>query len=202
MLVTLGFAAVIGVIAVIDADEVAAAFGTGLGIAFFIFLTGATLAVALACLRRDRAEIVALLTIAATGLAMDMVVLAVWLDIENEEYAKIAGVALVWSLYALIALGLVLAVGIARSLSRPLYLGAMVVAVIAGLITAWFVISASEDEIASPGLVPGGVLEDDSLLRALGAALVLLAALWFGTLAASRLEKPVVDEEQVTVTPR
>lgn len=78
----------------------------------------------------------------------------------------------------------------------------MVVAVIAGLITAWFVISASEDEIASPGLVPGGVLEDDSLLRALGAALVLLAALWFGTLAASRLEKPVVDEEQVTVTPR
>jgi hypothetical protein len=191
MLATLGFAAVAGFIAVIDADNVAAAFGTGLGIAFFIFLTGATLATALACLKRGRAEIIALTSIAAAGLAMDMLVLAVWLEIDNEAYAKIAGVAFVWSIYALIALGLTLAVETPRSLARPLYLGAVVFTVVAGLISAWLVVSGSgEDVVASarPEVIPGAVLGDDDLLRALGAALVLLAALWFGALAASRIE--------------
>jgi hypothetical protein len=199
MLATLGFAAVVGFIAVIDADNVAAAFGTGLGIAILIFLTGATLATALACLKRKRAEIIALISIAAAGLAMDMLVLAVWLDIDNEAYAKIAGVAFVWSLYALVALGLTIAVETPRSLARPLYLGAVVVTVVAGLISAWLVVSGSSEDVvasAGPEVIPGAVLGDDDLLRALGAALVLLAALWFGALAASRIE------EQVTVTER
>ncbi|MGI8862596.1 MAG: EamA family transporter [Gaiellaceae bacterium] len=203
MLATLGFAAVVGFIAVIAADGVAAALGTGLGIAFFIFLTGGTLAVALASLRRRQAEIVALVSIAATGLAMDMLVLAIWLDIDNEAYAKIAGVAFVWSFYALIALGLTVAVGTARGISRSLYLGAVVVTVIAGLISAWLVVSANDTDVVSsagPESIPGAVLGDDDLLRALGAALVLLAALWFGTLAASRLEGPAADDEQVTIT--
>ena len=203
MLATLGFAAVVGFIAVIAADGVAAAFGTGLGIAFFILLTGATLAVALACLRRRQAKIVALVSIAAGGLAMDMLVLAIWLDIDNEAYAKIAGVAFVWSFYALIALGLTVAVGTARGISRSLYLGAVVVTVIAGLISAWLVVSANDTDVVSsagPESIPGAVLGDDDLLRALGAALVLLAALWFGTLAASRLEGPAADDEQVTIT--
>lgn len=200
MLATLGFAAVVGFIAVIAADGVAAAFGTGLGIAFFIFLSGATLAVALACLRRRQMEIVALVSIAASGLAMDLLALAIWLDIDNEAYAKIAGVAFVWSFYALIALGLTVAVGAARGLSRPLYLSAVVVTAIAGLISAWLVVSASDADVvasAGPESIPGAVLGDDDLLRALGAALVLLAALWFGTLAASRLEEPATDEAQV-----
>ena len=191
MLATLGFAAVAGFIAVIDADNVAAAFGTGLGIAFFIFLTGATLAAALACLKRGRAEIVALASITAAGLAMDMLVLAVWLEIDNEAYAKIAGVAFVWSSYALIALGLTLAVETPRSLARPLYLGAVVVTVVAGLISAWLVVTGNNEDVvasAGPDVIPGAVLGDDDLLRALGAALVLLAALWFGALAASRIE--------------
>jgi hypothetical protein len=191
MLATLAFAAVVGFIAVIDAENVAAAFGTGLGIAIFIFLTGATLATALACLKRKRVEIIALVSIAAAGLAMDMLVLAVWLDIDNEAYAKIAGVAFVWSLYALVALGLTIAVETPRSLARPLYLGAVVVSVVAGLISAWLVVSGSSEDVvasAGPKVIPGAVLGDDDLLRALGAALVLLAALWFGALAASRIE--------------
>lgn len=179
----------------IAADNVASAFGTGLGIAFFIFLTGATLATALACLKRGRADIVALVSIAAAGLALDMIVLAVWLDIENEAYAKIAGVAFVWSVYALIV-GLMLALGTPGNFARPLYFTAVVVAVVAGLITSWFVVSASEAEITSVGLVPEGVLEDDSFLRALGAALVLLAALWFGALAASRIDEHATVTEQ------
>lgn len=191
MLATLGFAAVVGFIAVIDADNVASAFGTGLGIALLIFLTGATLATALACLRRGRAEIIALVSMAAAGLAMDMLVLAVWLDIDSEAYAKITGVAFVWGFYALIALGLTIAVETRRSLARPLYLGAMVVTVVAGLISAWLVVSGSSNDVvasAGPEGIPGAVLGDDDLLRALGAALVLLAALWFGALAASRIE--------------
>ena len=183
----------------LDADSVTAAFGTGLGIALLIFLTGATLAAALACLRRGRVEIIALVSIAAAGLAMDMLVLAVWLDIDNEAYAKIAGVAFVWSFYALIALGLAIAVETPRSLTRPLYLGAVVVTVVAGLISAWLVVSGSTEDVvasAGPESIPGAALGDDDLLRALGAALVLLAALWFGALAASRIE------EQVTVTER
>jgi hypothetical protein len=199
ILATLAFAAVVGFIAVIDAENVAAAFGTGLGIAIFIFLTGATLATALACLKRKRAEIIALVSVAAAGLAMDMLVLAVWLDIDNEAYAKIAGVAFVWSLYALIALGLTIAVETPRNLARPLYLGAVVVTVVAGLISAWLVVSGSSEDVvasAGPEVIPGAVLGDDDLLRALGAALVLLAALWFAALAASRIE------EQVTVTER
>lgn len=196
MLATLGFAAVVGFIAVIDADNVAAAFGTGLGIAVFVFLTGATFATALACLKRRRAEIVALVSIAAAGLAMDMLVLAIWLDIDNEAYAKIAGVAFVWSFFALIALGLTLAVENPRNLARPLYLGAVVVAVLAGLISAWLVVSTSDDDVlpgAGPEGITGVALGDDDLLRALGAALVLLAALWFGALAASRIEDAPAD---------
>lgn len=196
MLGTLGFAAVVGFIAVIAADNVAAAFGTGLGIAVFIFLTGATLATALACLKRKQAEVIALVSIGAAGLAMDLLVLAIWLDIDNEAYGKIAGVAFVWSFYALIALGLTLAVKTPRSLARPLYLGAMVVTVLAGLISAWLVVSGSSEDIvasAGPEVIPGAVLGDDDLLRALGAALVLLAALWFGALAASRLEDAPAD---------
>ena len=201
MLATLGFAAVVGFIAVLDADNVAAGFGTGLGIAFFIFLTGATLACALACLRRRRAEIVSLVSIAAAGLAMDLLVLAIWLEIDNEAYAKIAGVAFVWSFYALVALGLTLAVGTPRNFARPLYLGATVVAALAGLISAWLVVTQGDnepvtDEGSGGGLfdvVPYAAIGDDDLLRALGAALVLLAALWFGALAASRLEEPTAD---------
>lgn len=203
MLATLGFAAVAGFIAVIDADNVAAAFGTGLGIAFFIFLTGATLAGALACLKRGRMEIVALVSIVAAGLALDLLVLAIWLNIDNEAYGKLAGIAFVWSFYGLVVLGLTVAVRATGGLSRPLYVGTVAVSAVVGLISAWLVVSADDSDVVpsvGPESISGVALGDDDLLRALGAALVLLAALWFATLAASRLEEPLVDGEQVAVT--
>jgi hypothetical protein len=195
-LVALAFAAVVGLIAVIDADNAAAGFGTGLGIAVFIFLAGATIAAALACLTRERVEIVALSSIVAAGLATDLLVLAVWLDIDNEAYAKVAGVAFVWSFFALVVLGLTLAAGRTERLARSLYVGAVGTAALAGLISTWLVVTAGgKEEIASGAVpengtvvgLPYGALGDDDLLQALGAALVVLAALWFATLAAGRL---------------
>jgi len=197
-LATMGLAAVVGFIAVIDADSVAAGFGTGLGVAYVIFFGGGTIACALACLRRAKAEIVALGSIAATGLGIDMLVLAIWREIDNEAYVKFAGVFLVWSLFGLIILGLTLAVGTPRDLARSLYLGAVVTAVAAGLISTWLIATAGDGEVATGEVggnggfagVPYGAIGDDQLLRALGASLVLLAAFWFGALAASRLERP------------
>lgn len=202
-LATIGFAAVIGFIAVIDADHVAAGFGTGLGVALVIFLGGGTIACALGCLRRGKAEIVALGSIIASGLAIDMVVLAIWREIDNEAYAKVAGVAFVWSFFALVMLGLTLAVGTPRDLARSLYLGGVVTTVAAGLISTWLIATASGGDVAAGevgdnggfGGLPYGAIGDDELLRALGASLVLLAAFWFGALAASRLERP---QEEIT----
>lgn len=196
-LAALGFAAVVGLIAVLDADNVAAGFGTGLGIALFIFLTGSTIAAALACLARGRLELAALSSIVAAGLAMDLLVLAVWLEIEEEGYAKLAGVAFVWSFFALVVLGLALAVGLTERLARFLYVSAVGVAVLAGLISTWLVLTAGGDDAVGvapeDGLVPYAAIGDDDLLQALGAALVVLAALWFGALAASRLTPSSAD---------
>jgi len=213
-LATLGFAAVTGFIAVIAADHVATAFSTGLGIAFIVFLAGGTIACALGCLRRGKAELVAIGSILAAGLAIDLTVLAIWLEIDNEAYGKIAAVAFVWAFFALVILGLTLAVGTARNLARALYLGAVVATVVAGLISTWLIATAggndaeTEVQVTEAGTletVPGETGEfeteeigyypyfdigDDSLLRVLGAMLVLVAALWFGALAASRLERP------------
>jgi len=214
-LVTLGFAAVTGFIAVISADHVATAFGTGLGIAFIVFLTGGTIACALGCLRRRIAELVALGSIVAAGLATDLTVLAIWLEIDNEVYGKIAGVAFVWALFALSILGLTLAVGTPRRLARALYLGTVASTVAAGLISTWLIATAGGSDretvvgVSEPGTLetaPGETGEfvtaeefwyspffeigNDSLLRVLGALLVLVAALWFGALAASRVERP------------
>ena len=216
-LATLGFAAVVGFIAVISADHVATAFSTGLGIAFIVFLAGGTVACALGCLRRGKAELVALGSILAAGLAIDLTVLAIWLEIDSEAFGKIAAVAFVWAFFALVILGLTLAVGTPRSLARPLYLGAVVTTVVAGLISTWLIATAgssdveTEVQVTDAGTVetvPGETGEfeteeigyysyfdigDDSMLRVLGALLVLIAALWFGALAASRLERPPTD---------
>ena len=118
------------------------------------------------------------------GLAIDLLVLAVWLEIHSEAYGKVAGIAFVWTFFGLIALGLTLAVGAPAELARALYLAALVTIGAAALISTWLV--------ATAGSVVGNpvdVLGDDGLLRALGASFVLLAALWFGALAASRLER-------------
>jgi hypothetical protein len=94
-----------------------------------------------------------------------------------------------------VALGLVLAIDSPRGLARGLYLGTLGVAVVGGLVSSWLILTGGESDIGvtvgNPLGFPG--VGDDELLRLLGASLVLLAALWFATLAASRLERPAAD---------
>jgi hypothetical protein len=187
-LVAVAFAAVVGVIAVVDTDSSPAGFGVGFGIALLIFLAGATLACALACLVRGRLEVVALAAIVASSLALDLVVLAIWLEIENEAYGKIAGVAFVWSLFALVVLGLTLAIPRPVRIALSLYWTVVGCAGLGGLISTWLIATASSGEIpATAAPVEALPASDDGLLRVLGVILVLLAASWFGALAASRL---------------
>jgi hypothetical protein len=185
---TLGFAGVVGLIAVFDADSVAAGFGRGFAVAVLTFLAGATIASALACLSRERAKIVAVASIAAAGVALDLIVLALWLEIEDESYAKTTGVIFVWSFFALLALGLTLAVRPVERLARILYGGAVGASVLSAAIARWLIATAGHAEIG-PGLHPASETSNDDLLRILGAALVVLSVLWFSALAASRLER-------------
>jgi hypothetical protein len=193
-LVTLGIAAVLGIIAVLDESREAAAFGAGLGVAVLVFLSGATIVCGLACLARGRAEIVALASTAVAGVALDLVVFAIWREIENETYTKIAGIAAAWTFFALIALGLTLAVNARGRFWRPLFLGAVISTLVAGLVSTYHIATAGDENSSDVlggdaqvvfGLSPG----DDALLRVLGVSFVLLAALWFGAIAAQRLER-------------
>ena len=185
---TFGFAGAVGLIAVFDAGSVSSGFGRGLGVAALIFLAGATIASALACLSRERAQLVAVASIVAAGVALDLLVLALWLEIENESYAKTTGVIFVWGFFALLALGLMLAVRPVERLARILYGGAVGATVLSAAIATWLIATAGRPEIGfSP--YPASEASNDDLLRVLGAALVVLSALWFSALAASRLER-------------
>jgi hypothetical protein len=198
-LVALGLAAILGVIAVLDADAAVTGFGTGFGVAFTVFLSGATIVCALACLARGKAAYVALGSIVVTGIALDLLVLAILLDIDSEAYGKTVAAGLAWSFFALIALGLMLAVDRPAKLAHWAYLGGLISTATAGLITTYLIATAGgggefpdavptdAGSVTSPvGIVDVG---DDEMLRVLGLLLVLLAAFWFGAIAASRLER-------------
>jgi hypothetical protein len=191
-LAALAFAAVVGVIAVIDTDSSSAGFGVGLGIALLIFLAGATIACALACLARERMALVALGALAAACLSIDLIVLAIWLEIDSEAYAKTAGVVTAWSLFALVILGLALAVASPQRFALALYTGAATATVVSALLSTWLIVTAENDEVVGVSgqgnpFVDALPIGNDALLQVLGAMLVLLAAFWFGALAASRL---------------
>jgi hypothetical protein len=200
-LATLALAAVLGVIAVLDADAEGGAFGTGLGIALVVFVSGATLVVGLACLARRRAEIVALASVAVAGVALDLIVLATWREIRDETYAKTAVTAAAWTFFALVALGLTLAVEARGRLSRPLYLAAVVATLAAGLVSTYLISTAGDDvpvsdDYSDDSLYTFGVgVGDSELLRVLGALFVLIAVLWFGAIAAERLERAEPAED-------
>jgi hypothetical protein len=183
---SLAIAAVAGLIAVVDADAVQSAVATGVGVAVTVFAAGATIACGLACLARRRVELPALGGVVAAGVALDLLVLAIWLDIQSEAYGKAVGVAFVWTFFALLALGLTLALETPRRLARALYLAAVTSCVAAGLISTWLVVKSGDGGSAFAD--PLGAVGSDGLLRALGAAFVLLAVLWFGALAAGRLD--------------
>jgi hypothetical protein len=189
-LITLGalaFAAIVGVIAVIDADSRPAGFALGFGVAALVFFAGAAIASALACLVRGRLEYVALGVLVAACLTVDLVVLGFWLDIDSEAYGKAAGVAFLWSFFGLVVLGLALAVAKPDRLALALFTGAVTAAGAGALISTYLVVSAGEGDLGDAtafGVTPVG---DDALLQVLGAMFVLMAAFWFGALAASRL---------------
>jgi hypothetical protein len=190
VLVSMAVAGLIGLIAVFDADSDIGAAGTGFGIALLIFETGATAACALACLVRRRLEALSLGALLTAGLAVDLFVLAIWLEIHSEAYGKVTGVAFVWALLGLVILGLGLAVQPRDALARWLYLGAIGASLVAGLFATVLILDAGGNGVvASAGPVPVTQFGNESVLRPLGASLVLLAALWFGALAASRVER-------------
>lgn len=184
----LGFAALIGVIAIADADGTGSAVGTGAGVALTVFIAGGTIACALACLVRRRTEILALGGIAASALAIDLFVLATWREIDDETYGKLTAIAFVWTLLGLPLLGLSLAVRPREQLTRALYLGATLAAILAGLIATWL-IGSTGGEVTPLSPLGLTAVADESLLRPLAVTLVLLSTLWFGALAASRLEQ-------------
>lgn len=188
VLAALAFAAVVGVIAVIDAGSRPEGFGVGLGIASLIFITGATIACGVACLGRGRIPVVALAAVVAACVSIDLIVLGIWLDIQSDAYLKTTGVAFVWSFFGLVVLTLALAVVAPERLALALYTGAVSAAVVGGLISTWLVLTAGGDDLEA-GATPFGPLPvgDEALLQVLGAMLVLMAAFWFGALAASRL---------------
>ena len=109
--------------------------------------------------------------------------------IDDATYGKLVSVAFVWTFFGLIGLGLSLAVQAQRSLARALYLATMFATAVAGLISTWLI--ATTGGAITPATSPFGLesIKDESLLKPLGAAFVLLATLWFGALAASRLER-------------
>jgi hypothetical protein len=71
-----------------------------------------------------------------------------------------------------------------------MYLGALMAAVWGAVVSTALVLSAGDAGVVGGASVPFAGAADDELLRLLGAFLVLNAALWFGALASSRLERP------------
>jgi len=193
VLVGMALAALVGLIAVLDAESDIAALGVGFGVAFLIVQAGAAIACALACLARGRVEALSLVVLTAAALAVDLLVLAIWLDIDSEWYVKLVAVAFVWALFGLVALGLVLAAQPRDSLSRWLHLGAITASLLAGALATLLILTTGDGTVVATAPVPVDVLGNEGLLRPLAATLVVLAALWFAALAASRVERVRAD---------
>jgi hypothetical protein len=193
-MISVAIAGLIGLIAVIDADSDIAAIGTGIGLALLVFQSGATIACALACLARHRLELLALGGLLAACLAVNLFALAIWLEIDNETYAKIAGIAYVWAFFGLLVLGLTLAARPRDRLARALYLGAVGASLLGVVLATALIASAGgADTVIFASPVPYAALGNEDLLRPLGAVFVVIATLWFGALAASRVERPAPD---------
>jgi hypothetical protein len=190
VLVAMAIAGVVGLIAVLDADNDLSALGIGVGVAWTIFFAGGTIACALACLARGRLEVLSLGTLVAAGLAVDLLVLAIWLDIDDETYGKLVGIAFVGALFGLVVLGLTLACQPRDALARYLYFGTVGASLLGALI-GWILILTTGSDDFAPSVLGEPVAFDpgNDLVRPLAAVLVVLAALWFAALAASRVER-------------
>jgi hypothetical protein len=190
VLVSMAIAGVVGLIAVLDADNDYAALGIGFGVVWIIVLAGGTVACALACLARGRLEVLSLAALVAAGLAVDLLVLAVWLDIDDEWYGKLVGLALVGASFGLVVLGLTLACRPRDTLARYLYFGAVGASLLGAFTAALLVLTAGGDDFG-PSVLGNRVGLDvgNDFVRPLAAIVVVLSALWFAALAASRVER-------------
>ena len=189
-LVCLGVGGIVGLIAVLDAGSGIAAVGKGFGTALIVFQAGATIAAALACLARRRLELLALGGLVAAGLAIDLAVLELWLSIDSETYAKLVGMAYVWTFFGLLVFGLALAAQPRDQLARAFHLGAIGASLLGGLIATALIASAGGgDVVPTTTAIPYGAFGNDDLLRPLGALLVVVATLWLAALAASRVAR-------------
>jgi hypothetical protein len=189
VLISVAFAGLIGLIAVLDADSDVAAVGIGFGVATVIFIAGGTIACALASLARGRLEALSLGALVAAGLAVDLLVLAIWLEIDSETYGKLVGIAFVGALFGLLILGLSLASQPRNPLARWLYFGAVGASLLGAILATVLIITTGGDDVVpTAGAVPLD-FANESLLRPLAAVLVVMAALWFAALAASRVER-------------
>jgi hypothetical protein len=190
VLVAMGVAGSTGLIAVLTEDNDLSALGTSFGVVWSIVVSGAAMACALATLARGRLEAVSLGALVAAGLTVDLLVLAIWLDIDSQAYGKVVGIALVGALFGLVILGLALACRPRDAIATWLYF-ATVGASLLAVAFAWILILTTGDEDFTPSAF-GSVVPFDTasdLLRPLAAVLVVLAALWFAALAASRVER-------------
>ena len=188
-LTSLAIAAVVGLIAVFDADNGFSAIGVGFGVTVVIFQGGATIACALACLVRRRLELLSLAGLVAVGLSVDLFVLAIWLDIDSEWYGKLVGVAGVWAFFALLILGLTLAAQPRDPLAGALYVGAVATSLLGGVLASVLVLDLGGGNLATSSVFGIESYANESVLRPLAAVLVVTAALWLAALAASRVER-------------
>ena len=194
VLVAMAVAGVAGLIAVLTEDNDLSAVGTSFGVVWSIVVAGATMACALATLARGRLEALSLGALVAAGLAVDLLVLAIWLDIDSEAYGKLVGIAFVGALFGLVILGLTLASRPLDAIATWLYF-ATVAASLLAVVIAWILILTTGDDDFTPSAF-GSVVPFDAgsdLLRPLAAVLVVLAALWFAALAASRVDRTASD---------
>jgi hypothetical protein len=194
VLVAMAVAGIAGLIAVLTEDNDLSALGTSFGVVWSIAVSGATMACALATLARGRVEALSLGALVAAGLAVDLLVLAIWLDIDSQAYGKLVGIALVGALFGLVILGLTLACRPRDAIATWLYFATVGASLLAVAI-AWILILTTGDEDFTPSAF-GSVVPFDTasdLLRPLAAVLVVLAALWFAALAASRAERTPRD---------
>jgi hypothetical protein len=190
VLVAMAVAGAAGLIAVLTEDNDLSALGAGFGVVWSIVVSGATMACALATLSRRRLVALSLCALVAAGLAVDLLVLAIWLDIDSQTYGKLVGIALVGALFGLVILGLTLACRPRDAIASWLYFATVSASLLAVAI-AWILILTTGDEDFTPSAF-GSVVPFDAasnLLRPLAAVAVVVAALWFAALAASRVER-------------
>ena len=180
-------AGLLGLIAVVDADNAVTALGKGIGSAVLVFTGGATIVVALACLSRNRLALLALAGVVAAGATVVLTAFALWNEPKSEAYGKLVLVLGTWAFLLLLVLGLALAVADPVGAAELLVYVVAAAAVLAGLVATYLITTGGGGSLDNPLDALGA--DEEGLLRLLGVSFVVLAAAWFGAVAAHRLAR-------------